>query len=181
MNVRELNPEMTQEARACVVALRNGSLASFPTPSGWCTVCDCSNKMAVEALMGCSQLTNFCILIDHEGRLSKYTAPLSEPVLNLLEFSERPLQFVIEGASAAAPNIPLETPFMIATDPFSNRVASSFGKALLAGFGTEPVTNIQDLNTTCHVVNLRAGMHASPDQIVIMQFSKDGSFRFIKK
>ena len=131
--------------------------------------------------MGCSQLTNFCILIDHEGRLSKYTAPLSEPVLNLLEFSERPLQFVIEGASAAAPNIPLETPFMIATDPFSNRVASSFGKALLAGFGAEPVTNLQDLKTTCHVVNLRAGMHASPDQIVVMQFSKDGSFRFIKK
>ena len=181
MNIRELNPEMAQEARACVVALRNGSLASFPTPSGWCTVCDCSNKIAVEALLRCNQLTNFCILIDHDGRLSKYSAPLSEPVLNLIEFSEKPLQFIIDGASIVAPTIPANTPFMIAADPFSNRVASSFGKALLAGFGTEPANNFQDLNTTCHVVNLRAGMNASPDQIIIMRFSKDGSFQFIKK
>ena len=31
MNIRELNPEMAQEARACVVALRNGS-GELPYP-----------------------------------------------------------------------------------------------------------------------------------------------------
>jgi tRNA A37 threonylcarbamoyladenosine synthetase subunit TsaC/SUA5/YrdC len=179
MSRRELNPEMAQEARDCVVALRKGSMASFPSPSGWCTVCDVTDESATKALLHSKVVSHHCVLLDHDGRLVRYYGQLSEPLLNLIEFSEKPLQFILKGASQAAKHLPSNLPFMIASDTFSNRVSSSYGKPLLAAFGQEPNTSID--NIPCHVVNLRTSMDANTDQIVVMQFNQDGSFQFIKK
>jgi tRNA A37 threonylcarbamoyladenosine synthetase subunit TsaC/SUA5/YrdC len=174
-----LNPEMTEEAKSCVKAIRDGEAVAFPTPSGWCYACDPTLTDMVLEILNEPSLSNPCILLSEEGRLVRYCGSLGEPVLDLIEFSEKPLQVYFDTATKAAQNINQDLPFMVAKDPLTNRITNSFGKPVFAAFTTKDAHANPLLNRPCHVVNLRSGNYASPENIVVMRFSKDGSFRFI--
>lgn len=175
-----LNPQMMEEAKACVQAVRNGSFAAFPTDAGWCMVCDASKSELVAAMLSNAGCTNPCILLDQEGRLTRYCSDLSEPLLDLIAFTEKPLQLLLDNASNPLGKDKQLLPFMIATEPFANRVASSFGKPLVASFTEIDLHSNNLLNSACHVVNLRMHAQAHPSNIVLIRFAKDGSFQFIK-
>jgi L-threonylcarbamoyladenylate synthase len=175
-----LNPQLVEEAKACVQAVRKGTFAAFPTDAGWCVVCDASNPELVEELLASTQCSNPCILLDQEGRLSRYCGALNEPVLDLISYTEKPLQLLLEGATNPLGKDKRLLPFMIATEPFANRVASSFGKPLMAAFTEADPHSNELLNRACHVVNLRIHSKAHPNNIVAMRFAADGSFQFIK-
>jgi L-threonylcarbamoyladenylate synthase len=175
-----LNPQMLDEAKACVQAIRKGMIAAFPTEAGWCLACDVSNPELVEELLSNNNCKNACILLDQEGRLSRYCGALSEPVIDLISFAEKPLQLVLEGATHPLGKEHAQIPFMIATEPFANRVSSSYGKPLLATF-TEMDPHANNLlNKPCHVVNLRISARSNPNNIVVIRFASDGSFQFLK-
>ncbi|MFM7078826.1 MAG: hypothetical protein ACKOYC_03435, partial [Bacteroidota bacterium] len=111
---------------------------------------------------------------------SRYCTALSEPVSNLIAFTEKPLQLLLDNASNPLGKDKQQLPFMIATEPFANRVVSSFGKPMVASFTEMDLHTNNLLNSDCHVVNLRISARSNTSNIVVIRFSNDGSFQFLK-
>ena len=92
----------------CLEVLRSGGLILYPTDTIWGIGCDACREDAVEKviqLKGRSADKSLIVLLDTPGKLASYVREVPELAYDLIEFSNKPLTIVFDGARNLAPNV----------------------------------------------------------------------------
>src|SRR5436190_104430 len=99
--------EFAEEAKRTLQVLKNGGIILYPTDTIWGLGCDATNPEAVNKIFDLKKRPsgkNFILLLDHESRLQSYVKEIPNQAWELIEFSEKPLTIIYEGAR----NLPAE-------------------------------------------------------------------------
>src|SRR5690606_12453058 len=98
----------SEDVKKALEVLRAGGLILYPTDTIWGIGCDATNPEAVEkvfALKGRTQEKSLIILLENDNQLAAYVQEIPETAYALIEFSERPLTIVFDGAKNLAQNL----------------------------------------------------------------------------
>ena len=91
-----------EDIRAAVAALRKGGIILYPTDTVWGIGCDATNPDAVRRVFEIKRRADAKALITLVGSLAQLERTVSgipEVAYQLIEFSDRPLTIVYDGAS----------------------------------------------------------------------------------
>src|SRR5947209_3636962 len=103
-----MSEKIKQEITQALEVLRHGGIILYPTDTIWGIGCDATNEKDVEKIY---QLKNrddsksMIILLDNEAKLSAYIDRVPEQAWQLIEYSDKPLTLVLNGARNVARNL----------------------------------------------------------------------------
>ena len=179
--------QIQTEINACVKTLRENGFIIFPGETGWCIACSAANAENITKMKTAEVFSDFTVLLDATGKLNKYITDIPDALWDLVEFSTRPLTFLL----ATAVNLPgvllnerNEIAFRIVKDDFTHRMLQRFSGSVLSASLPDHLKpakggNVTILNTPAYMVNLRTG--TTKDQGVILRLSTGGRIEFIRK
>lgn len=180
-----LNADVKKEISNCIACLRRGEIAVFPASTGWMAACDISNKNATELLHSSDKGDHPAILLSDTGNLQRYLKEIPESMFQLIEYSEKPIHLFLDAAISLPHGIdPEKVAFTFAIDEFSKSLTAGFGKPLFTvclKSRNHPEKNENMFNSPTYVVNLRSSAKNNIDNLVVVRFSKTGSFTIIQK
>ncbi len=99
---------MKDDINKALEVLRAGGVILYPTDTVWGLGCDATNKDAVSKIYKIKQREDnkaLIILMDQPGRMYSYIDEVPEVVDQLMEFAEKPLTLILEGAKNLASNV----------------------------------------------------------------------------
>lgn len=130
---------MQEDLKNALEVLRNGGVILYPTDTIWGLGCDATNPDAVAKVYAIKKRTeskSMIILMDTENRLASYVDGIPDVVYDLIEYSEKPLTLILEGAKALASNIinPNDNSIgiRITKEKFSNQLIQKFRKPIVS-------------------------------------------------
>ena len=102
-----MNEQLKAEIKKALAVLKNGGVILYPTDTIWGLGCDATNVEAVRKIYSIkkrSESKSMILLVDLEARLSTYVKEIPEQAWPLIEFTDKPLTIVYDGAR----NLPIE-------------------------------------------------------------------------
>ena len=100
---------MTQkDIRTAVQTLRQGGLILYPTDTIWGIGCDASNEEAVRRIFQLKRREDskaMICLVDSADRMQRYLRQVPDVAWDLVEFAEKPLTLILDGATGLAPSL----------------------------------------------------------------------------
>jgi L-threonylcarbamoyladenylate synthase len=130
---------MQEDIKNALEVLRNGGVILYPTDTIWGLGCDATNPDAVAKVYAIKKRTDsksMIILMDTENRLASYVDGIPDVAYDLMEYSEKPLTLILEGAKALATNIinPDDNSIgiRITKEKFSNQLIQKFRKPIVS-------------------------------------------------
>jgi len=99
--------EYLEEVKRSVNVMKNKGVILYPTDTIWGIGCDATCAEAVKKIFELKKRTtdkNFILLLDHESRIQSYVKEVPEQAWSLIEYAEKPLTIIYEGAK----NLPME-------------------------------------------------------------------------
>ncbi len=166
--------------------LREGGIIVYPGETGWSLGCDLKNTEAVDAIFKSDLVEYPCILLNETGQLGKYVKELPDVVWDLVEFTSKPLQLIMNDVL----NIPQsilpdkEATFRIVKDTFTKNILYKFGKPVFTAVlknQMQPEHEKTILNKPAYIVNLRSGAKLSTENLVIIKLSNGNKIEILKK
>lgn len=100
--------EIAEDVRQAVQVLRQGGLILYPTDTIWGIGCDASNEEAVSRVYDLKRRDDskaLICLVDSPDRLQRYSREIPDVAWDLIEYSEKPLTLVLDGAVNLACNL----------------------------------------------------------------------------
>ena len=100
--------EIAEDIRKAVETLRRGGLILYPTDTVWGIGCDATNEEAVRRIFALKQRAEakaMLCLVDSANRLQRYVRQVPDVAWDLIEFAERPLTLILDGAVNLAPSL----------------------------------------------------------------------------
>lgn len=100
--------EIAEDVRQAVQVLRQGGLILYPTDTIWGIGCDASNEEAVSRVYDLKRRDDskaLICLVDSPDRLQRYSREIPDVAWDLIEYSEKPLTLVLDGAVNLAFNL----------------------------------------------------------------------------
>lgn len=97
-----------KDIQKALEVLRNGGLILYPTDTIWGIGCDATNPEAVKKLYqlkGRSADKALIILIENENNLLSYVKEIPDVAYELIEYAEKPLTIIYDGAKNLADNL----------------------------------------------------------------------------
>jgi len=184
----KINPQVETEINSCVQALRRKELILFPGETGWSIGCDMTENKLVEEILSIELFQFPSLLLYDTGRLHKFVKEMPDALYDLVEFSEKPIDFCLQDVVNVPPNIKSENgevPFRIPKDEFTHQLLYKFGKVLFTasvpGHDTATFNLSAILNTPVYMVNLRLSPKVNSESLVIIRMSAGGRIEFIRK
>lgn len=102
-----MNEQLKAEIKKALAVLKNGGVILYPTDTIWGLGCDATNVDAVKKIYSIkkrAESKSMILLVDLEARLSTYVKEIPEQAWPLIEFTDKPLTIVYDGAR----NLPAE-------------------------------------------------------------------------
>lgn len=103
--------DIAEDIRAAVQTMRNGGIILYPTDTIWGIGCDAANEEAVRRIFRLKQRedskTMIC-LVDSANRMQRYLRQVPEVAWNIVEYAEKPLTLILDGAVNLAPSLVAE-------------------------------------------------------------------------
>lgn len=100
--------QIAEDIKTAVQTLRKGGLILYPTDTIWGIGCDASNEDAVRRIFQLKQRedskTMIC-LVDNANRMQRYLRQVPDVAWDLVEFAEKPLTLILDGAVNLAPSL----------------------------------------------------------------------------
>lgn len=93
--------EIAEDIRQAVQTLRQGGLILYPTDTIWGIGCDASNAEAVRRVYELKQRQDskaLICLVDNPDRVQRYFRQVPDVAWDLIDFAERPLTLILDGA-----------------------------------------------------------------------------------
>ena len=187
--------EIKDEINKCVDILKRGGIILYPTDTIWGIGCDATNENAVSkifALKKRSDSKSMIVLLDNEVKLQSYINEIPEVAWDLIEFAEKPLTIIFDGAKNLAKNVIAEdgsVGIRITKDEFCKALIEKFRKPVVAtsanisgnpspgSFAAIDQTIVDGVD---YVVNLQQeGSNSSPSTII--RLKSNGRFEFVRK
>lgn len=187
---------MENEIKTAVEALRQGKIILYPTDTVWGIGCDATNAAAVEKIFELKnrpQEKSMIVLVDVEAKLNKYVKDVPAVAWDLIEFADKPLTLIYDGAINLAPNVisPDGTvAIRVSKDEFCKNVIHRFGKAIvstsanLSGEATpQNFSQISEQikNGVNHIVDLRHQETKQNPPSTIIKLGNNGDVKIIRK
>ena len=100
--------EIAEDIRQAVQTLRQGGLILYPTDTIWGIGCDASNADAVRRVYELKRRDDskaLICLVDSAGRMQRYLRQVPDVAWDLIEFADKPLTLILDGAVNLAPNL----------------------------------------------------------------------------
>lgn len=190
--------EYADDIKAAVAVLRKGGIILYPTDTVWGIGCDATSSDAVRKVFEIKRRADAKALITLVGSLAQLERTVDgipEVAYQLIEFSERPLTIVYDGANPGA-HIAHE---LLAADgtigvrltgeAFSAALCRAFGKPLVstsANISGQPTPatfadiSPEILSAADYVCLSRRNDNTPAKPSTVMRLSEDGSFKVIR-
>ena len=100
--------QIAEDIKTAVQTLRKGGLILYPTDTIWGIGCDASNEDAVRRIFQLKQREDskaMICLVDSANRMQRYLRQVPDVAWDLVEFAEKPLTLILDGAVNLAPNL----------------------------------------------------------------------------
>ncbi|MBR1499925.1 MAG: threonylcarbamoyl-AMP synthase [Bacteroidaceae bacterium] len=100
--------EIAEDIRTAVQTLRQGGLILYPTDTIWGIGCDASNEEAVRRIFELKRREDskaMICLVDSANRMQRYLRQVPDVAWDLVEFAEKPLTLILDGAVNLAPSL----------------------------------------------------------------------------
>ena len=99
---------IAEDIKTAVQTLRKGGLILYPTDTIWGIGCDASNEDAVRRIFQLKQREDskaMICLVDNANRMQRYLRQVPDVAWDLVEFAEKPLTLILDGAVNLAPSL----------------------------------------------------------------------------
>jgi L-threonylcarbamoyladenylate synthase len=100
--------EIAEDIRTAVQTLRQGGLILYPTDTIWGIGCDAANEEAVRRIFQLKRREDskaMICLVDSTNRMQRYLRQVPDVAWDLIEFAEKPLTLILDGAVNLAPSL----------------------------------------------------------------------------
>ena len=188
--------DIAEDIRQAVETLRRGGLILYPTDTIWGIGCDASNPDAVQRVYELKRRDDskaLICLVDSAGRMQRYLRHVPEVAWDLIEYAEKPLTLILDGAVNLAPNLMAadgSIGMRVTREAISHELCYRFQKAIVstsANLSGEPspanFTEIapEILQGVDYVMKCRQNdlSKAKPSQII--KLGIDGRVQIIRK
>jgi len=145
---------MQQDINKTLEVLRNGGTFLYPTDTVWGLGCDATNQEAVSKIFKIKQRSDsksLIILVDDIARIYSYIDEVPELAQQLIEYSEKPLTLILEGAKYLAQNVvnaeDNSVGIRVVKDEFCKQLIQRFRKPIVstsANISGQPTPQIFD-------------------------------------
>jgi L-threonylcarbamoyladenylate synthase len=152
--------------------LKDGGVILYPTDTIWGIGCDARNEAAVQRiyqLKNRAEEKSMLILVDNENRLNRYVKSIPEAAWDLIEYSDKPLTIVFDGAMGVSPSIISVDGSLgvrVVKEGFCHRMLHRFGHAVVS-----TSANISGEPSPTSFGQISAQIKASVDYVVGESFS----------
>jgi L-threonylcarbamoyladenylate synthase len=103
-----MNEQVKAEIKKSLAVLKNGGVILYPTDTVWGLGCDATNPEAVKKIYEIKKRADsktMILMVDLEARLSTYVKEIPEQAWPLIEFTDKPLTIVYDGARNLPPEL----------------------------------------------------------------------------
>lgn len=191
--------EYTDDIRAAIAVLRRGGVILYPTDTVWGLGCDATCSEAVRRIFHIKRRADakaLITLVGSEGQLERTAAGIPDVAWQLIEFTDKPLTIVYDGANPAA----AIAPELLAADgsigvrltrePFSCRLCRDFGKPLVstsANVSGQPTPlcfgeiSPEIVAAVDYVCTSRRAEAPAEKASTVMRLQEDGTFKVLRK
>ena len=100
--------EIAEDIRMAVQTLRQGGIILYPTDTIWGIGCDAANEEAVRRIFQLKQREDskaMICLVDSANRMQRYLRQVPDVAWDLVEFADKPLTLILDGAVNLAPSL----------------------------------------------------------------------------
>ena len=100
--------QIAEDIQTAVQTIRQGGIILYPTDTIWGIGCDASNEEAVKRIFQLKRREDskaMICLVDSADRMQRYLRQVPDVAWDLVEFAEKPLTLILDGASGLAPNL----------------------------------------------------------------------------
>ena len=100
--------DIAEDIRQAVQVLRQGGLILYPTDTFWGIGCDATNEAAVRRVFRLKNRDDskaLICLVDSANRMQMYSRGIPDVAWDLVEYSEKPLTLILDGAVNLAPSL----------------------------------------------------------------------------
>lgn len=188
---------MEKEILAAIEVLRQGGLILYPTDTVWGIGCDATNQQAVEkiyALKRSENKTSMIVLCRDADMIVRYVNKAPGIAFEVMEYSEKPLTLILQGATGVASNLIPEDGTLgvrVPNHEFCHQLLRRFGKPIVstsANISGEP-TPLKGLHQVSEeivkgvdfVVNPRFQGKPTCQPSSIIAFGENGEVEIIRK
>lgn len=188
--------QIAEDIQTAVQTLRQGGLILYPTDTIWGIGCDASNEEAVRRIFQLKRREDskaMICLVDSANRMQRYVRGVPDVAWDLIEFADKPLTLILDGATGLAPSLIAEdgsVGLRVTKENISHELCYRFQKAIVstsANISGEPspacFAEISDeIKQGVDFVMLSRQNDTSkskPSQIIKIGF--DGQIRIIRK
>jgi L-threonylcarbamoyladenylate synthase len=183
------------EIENCAGVLRAGGVILYPTDTLWGLGCDATNEEAVQKIFTLkkrSESKSMIVLLDSENRLDSYVREIPEQAYTLMEYSEKPLTIIYDGARNLANSVVAadgSIAIRIVKETFCRRLIERFRKPVVSTSanlsGQPPPATFADIDAEIrmgvdYVVNLRQ-QDKSNQASTIIRLRINGTIEIIRK
>lgn len=196
-----INNSMTQkqiaeDIQTAVQTLRRGGIILYPTDTIWGIGCDASNEEAVKRIFQLKRREDskaMICLVDSADRMQRYLRRVPDVAWDLVEFAEKPLTLILDGASGLAPSLIAEdgsVGLRVTKENISHELCYRFQKAIVstsANISGEPSPACFDEITdeikqgVDYIMQSRQNDTSKSKPSQIIKLSLDGRIQIIRK
>ncbi len=133
-----MNEQVKAEIKKSLAVLKNGGVILYPTDTVWGLGCDATNPEAVKKIYEIKKRADsktMILLVDLEARLSTYVKEIPEQAWPLIEFTDKPLTIVYDGARNLPPELIAEdgsVAIRVTNDEFCKNLIGVLRKPLVS-------------------------------------------------
>lgn len=133
-----LTKEQQNDIREAVEVIKRGGIILYPTDTIWGIGCDANNAEAVARVYAIKQRVDskaLICLIGSDASLPFYSTGIPDVAYDLIEFSEKPLTLILDGARNLAPNLLAEdgsVGLRVTKEEFSQTLCQRCKRALVS-------------------------------------------------
>lgn len=184
------------DIKNAVEVLRKGGVILYPTDTIWGIGCDAQNEEAVRRVYEIKQREDakaLICLVDSADRMQRYFRQVPDVAWDLVEYADRPLTLILDGAANVAPNLLAEDGSLgirVTKERFSQQLCYRFQKAIVStsanlSGGPSPCSfyDIPEEITSKvdYIVNFGRGKKSDGRPSSIIKLASDGAVTVIRK
>lgn len=187
---------MNKDIQKAVEVLHAGGLILYPTDTIWGIGCDATNKEAVEKVFKLKGRLNdkpLIILLDNDNKLASYVREIPDVAYQLIEYAEKPLTIIYDGAKNLAENLIADDGSIgirVTAHPFCKELLHRFKKPIVSTSanlsGSPSPESFYDISQEI-IDGVDYIVHYGQDEVneykasTIMKLGASGEFRLIRK
>ena len=187
---------LRDEINKALEVLISGGIILYPTDTVWGLGCDATNEAAVAKiyeLKNRADSKSLIILLDTDNKLQSYVSEIPDVAYDLIEYTEKPLTIVYDGAKNLAKNLISEDGSIgirIPKHDFCQQLIQRFRKPIVSTSanmsGEATPANFSEisehiLNGVALIVDLEQDSSEKKSSSTIIKLGAGGQFAFIRK